>query len=484
MKSHAERTITIGFVVVLLFMTGIGAVSYQMTLRVEADTVERARTNQIRLDLGILLSQLQDIVAGERGYLITGDKGYLESYNATVSAASRSMTELRQLTADNPSEQQKLDELAALIQARLSKLQQTTALYQSQGLEAAASLIRADQGETIMGQIRQAIGNLQATEDTEYAQSAAALEASLQVTQKVILLSGLLTFVIIALAGVVIRRSLNERRQAEKRILRLNRLYATLSQINQTIVRVREPQALFESICRVAIEHGQFRMAWIGLIDETSGLVKPVAFAGQEQGHLKNISIEYEDESLGRGPVGTAIREERCIICQDIASDPLMGPWREPALQRGYRSLAAVPIRQQGRVIGALAVYSAETRGFDREDEKLLDEIGGDISFALDSIRTEGAYRTLVEHSLQGFMILQDGTGYPRALKGDQIPLSARIFAVIDVWDALTSDRVYRKAWSNEKAIDYIKSQAGIHFDPRVVKVCFESGVLERKNQT
>ena len=63
-----------------------------------------------------------------------------------------------------------------------------------------------------------------------------------------------------------------------------------------------------------------------------------------------------------------------------------------------------------------------------------------------------------------------DGTGYPRGLKGEQIPLAARIFAIVDVWDALNSDRPYRRAWSKEKALDYIKEQSGKHFDPRVVK--------------
>ena len=64
-----------------------------------------------------------------------------------------------------------------------------------------------------------------------------------------------------------------------------------------------------------------------------------------------------------------------------------------------------------------------------------------------------------------------DGTGYPFGLKGTQIPLAARIFAVIDVWDALLSDRPYRKAWKEEKVIAYIKDQAGKHFDPDVVRV-------------
>ena len=74
-----------------------------------------------------------------------------------------------------------------------------------------------------------------------------------------------------------------------------------------------------------------------------------------------------------------------------------------------------------------------------------------------------------------------DGTGYPRGLKGEQIPLAARIFAIVDVWDAVTSDRPYRKAWSNEKAIAYLKSEAGKQFDPQILKVCLDAGVLDRK---
>lgn len=63
-----------------------------------------------------------------------------------------------------------------------------------------------------------------------------------------------------------------------------------------------------------------------------------------------------------------------------------------------------------------------------------------------------------------------DGTGYPRQLKGEKIPLSARIFAIVDVWDALTSDRPYRPAWDKKETMDYINDQSGKHFDPKVVE--------------
>ncbi|NVN93158.1 MAG: two-component system response regulator, partial [Desulfuromonadales bacterium] len=62
-----------------------------------------------------------------------------------------------------------------------------------------------------------------------------------------------------------------------------------------------------------------------------------------------------------------------------------------------------------------------------------------------------------------------DGSGYPRRLKGEQIPLAARIFSIVDVWDALCSDRPYRPAWPKEKSMQYILQQSGIHFDPQVV---------------
>ena len=64
-----------------------------------------------------------------------------------------------------------------------------------------------------------------------------------------------------------------------------------------------------------------------------------------------------------------------------------------------------------------------------------------------------------------------DGTGYPRGLAGEDIPLSARIFAIVDVWDALSSDRPYRKAWNKEEIIQYIRKDSGKHFDPHVVDV-------------
>jgi GAF domain-containing protein len=193
---------------------------------------------------------------------------------------------------------------------------------------------------------------------------------------------------------------ITERKRAEARVLRLNHLYAALSRLNQTVARATDRDTLFRETCRIAIEHGQFRMAWIGLIDEAVALVRPEAFAGDEQGYLSNLTISYQDEELGSGPTGTAIREGRCVLCQDIATDPHMAAWRAAALQHGFQSSAAVPIRQANRVIGALTAYASEPRLFDAEEEALLVEMGQSISYALDVFVRE-AQRRQAEENLQ-----------------------------------------------------------------------------------
>ena len=76
-----------------------------------------------------------------------------------------------------------------------------------------------------------------------------------------------------------------------------------------------------------------------------------------------------------------------------------------------------------------------------------------------------------------------DGSGYPQGLKGERIPLSARIFSVVDVWDALLSDRPYRKAWPRDKVVQYIKDVAGTILDPKIVEI-FLKMVEREKNQT
>jgi PAS domain S-box-containing protein len=193
---------------------------------------------------------------------------------------------------------------------------------------------------------------------------------------------------------------ITERNKAEAKLRNVTRLYALLSQINQTIIRTKDRDGLFRSICQVAIEFGRFTMVWAGLIDEATGVVRPVTYAGQEDGYLNVISIRISDDAAGKGPTGSALRGGALSICDDIATDPRMLPWRDEALNRGYRSSAAIPFRQRGKVIGSLNLYAAEPSFFTEDERKLLTEIGVEISFALDTMEGEKE-RMQVEEALR-----------------------------------------------------------------------------------
>lgn len=190
------------------------------------------------------------------------------------------------------------------------------------------------------------------------------------------------------IAGIEVVRDVTGHRRADERVVRLNRLYSVITGIDSVIIRAKKPEALFRNVCDTAVDRGSFHMAWVGLAGD-GGLVKPVAYAGCEEGYLKDIVISVEDVPEGRGPVGTAIRTGMHYICNDIANDERMGLWRERAMSRGYRSNAGFPLRINGKVVGAFAVYSTEPGFFDKEETGLLDSLAANISFALQSMSLE-----------------------------------------------------------------------------------------------
>ncbi|MEW6386201.1 MAG: PAS domain S-box protein [Thermodesulfobacteriota bacterium] len=190
-----------------------------------------------------------------------------------------------------------------------------------------------------------------------------------------------------------IARDITERKQADAKINRINRLYAVLSRINEAIIRLRDPQLLYQEACRIAVEEGRFRLAWIGLVDPDNLSLKPVAHAGWEKGYLKDLKISLSDSPEGRGPTGTALREGRYNICNDIAAEERMAPWREEALRRGYRASAAFPLRSEANIIGALNLYAGEPEFFTAEEIQLLDSLAADLSFAMEAMEKEDRRR-------------------------------------------------------------------------------------------
>jgi len=177
---------------------------------------------------------------------------------------------------------------------------------------------------------------------------------------------------------------ISDRRRAEERIRSLNRTYVVLSDINQLIVRERRPQLIFEGACRIAIEKGGFKLAWVGLIEASARRAGIAAHAGASPDTVALLSQMFADPEHGCAFTNRALQEGMHSYCNDIARDPLAVAWREAALTREYRSMVSLPLNNGQRRIGMLNLYSSDTDFFDEGELHLLDELADDISFALE----------------------------------------------------------------------------------------------------
>ena len=202
-------------------------------------------------------------------------------------------------------------------------------------------------------------------------------------------------------AGIV--HDITARKQAELALSRQKDLYDVLSQTNKAIVHLVDRDELFETVCRIVVEHGRFRFAWIGLIDKDDPRLQPVARYGEDTGYIDQLNLSGDAASDARhGLTGQALLSGACVISNDFLNDPAMVPWRKAARHAGVRASAKFPIRQGGVVIGAINLYAGEPGFFTEDLIATLDEMANDVSFALDNYAREIARRKTVEALREG----------------------------------------------------------------------------------
>lgn len=183
-------------------------------------------------------------------------------------------------------------------------------------------------------------------------------------------------------------RDITGRKRAEETLQRTNRALRTLSACNEALVRARDEDGLRQGICRTLVETGGYSLAWIGEAGGDQRIV-PVASAGADRarGRLDGIAARGGEGLSGAGPSGAAIRSGRTQVVRDTAADPCSSPWRGMALEHGPHAALAVPLQDLGRAYGVLNVYAADAEAFDAQEIGLLEELAGDITFGLRSLR-------------------------------------------------------------------------------------------------
>lgn len=177
--------------------------------------------------------------------------------------------------------------------------------------------------------------------------------------------------------------ALEEKNAALERVHRLN---AVIRGIVRELTRATTYEAVMQAVCDRLANSEPYRLAWIGTHDGVTDKITPEAFAGVENGYLDEITVTADERSTGQGPIGKAFRTHEPHIQNDLASDPPFEPWRQAALERGYRASISVPILHQGTIYGVLNLYAGGANVFDETEETVLTELGETIGYALNSL--------------------------------------------------------------------------------------------------
>ena len=218
--------------------------------------------------------------------------------------------------------------------------------------------------------------------------------------------------------------------RAIQRATALNRIHRLHRDVNQALVRAETRGEIIRRVCDVISDADPYLFAWIGEHDPDEQTVAPQASAGIEEGYLERIDISIDDSATGLGPTGRAVKTRELAVMQDIPENPEYKPWRQDALERGYRSSAAIPLVYDDTLYGVLNVYADRTNAFDERERELLSELGDNIAHAIyrTAIRTR---QKRYEHIIENLPV-----GVYRAASGPNGELIEANPALADIFDA------------------------------------------------
>lgn len=232
---------------------------------------------------------------------------------------------------------------------------------------------------------------------------------------------------------------INEQKQNESRIQLLNQVYTAVAQINR-IARhsAKSPSELFDAVCRIAVDYGGIKMAWVGMNKPGSDCIEAIAGYGANLEYLNGIVISIRpDVPEGLGLTGTALREGRAVLLQDFATSPITIPWQARSLRTGnWHASAAFPIIRNGAPYAVLTLYHSEKNAFNELIVSLLNVMVDDIGFALDAMDADAERQAIL-----------------RELRQSEERYRSLLNLVPDqIWIAQPDGRI---DYANQRALDY-----------------------------
>jgi methyl-accepting chemotaxis protein len=208
MKWSIGMKIGSGFGVALAALMVVGAVSFNSTAKLIDSAEWVGHTHEVLSELDSVLSAFKDAETGQRGYIITGEARYLEPYQGALEIVDQKLKHLRELTADNPIQQQRLTALEPLVNSKFAELQETIDLRRTRGFGPAEQVVVTDKGKNVMDSIRKVIGEMTEEETTLLAKRSAEEKDRAHRTEMTIILGSLCAFALLSLVGVLLTRNI------------------------------------------------------------------------------------------------------------------------------------------------------------------------------------------------------------------------------------------------------------------------------------
>lgn len=197
-------------------------------------------------------------------------------------------------------------------------------------------------------------------------------------------------------ARLVLVQDVTEKRASEREVVRMNRALQTLSSCNQALSRATGEETLLLEICRILVELGGYKMAWVGYAEhDPERSIRPAACHGHDASYLAHLRLTWGEGAPG--PAAECIRTGRPLVIPSLALEPSVEPWLPQLKQFGYRAMVALPLRYHELTFGFLGLYSPEVRTFPPEEVDLLQELAEGLSLGVGSLRLREQQRRMQE---------------------------------------------------------------------------------------
>ncbi len=287
-----------------------------------------------------------------------------------------------------------------------------------------------------------------------------------------------------------------ERKHSEERLRKTNRALRILTECNQALIHTTEELALLQHICKIIVDIGEYRLAWIGFIEQDAArTIRPVVWEGYEEGYLEVLRVTWTDEEHGGGHTGKAIATDAPHLVQRISPDNNGASQWDEAIKRGYASSLALPLHIGGEVFGALTIHSAEAEAFDEPEIELLTELTNDLSYGITALRTreehkrsEEALNTLVNANPEA-LFLMDTQGIVIAANetiGQRLNIKKEELIGSCVYDLISPDLAQKRktridqAIQEKRPVHFEDMRAGIYMDNYIHPILDAAGEVSQ----